>query len=119
MAKKKRTNPKKNPNLYNNSPYASRIGHGREWLYKEEELLTNIAEYLVHAPYNFVVLKNKIPEEEKEKALRKTLSDLVKSHNAALEKQNLILRLGDGNKPSRLRRAKKILKEVAKENGNR
>lgn len=115
----KRTNPKNNPNSYNNLPYTSKIGRGREWLYKEEEVLTNIAEYLLRNPYNFIVLKNKIPEEEKERALTKTLGDLVKIHNTAVEKQGLILKLGDGIKYFRLRRAKKILKKVAKENGKR
>ena len=109
----KETNPKKNPNLHNNLPYASRIGGGREWLYKEEELLTSIAEYLVHNPYNFIVLRNKIPE--KEKTLRKTLDALVDEHNLALEKHDLILKLGDGKKPSRLKKAKRILREMGKE----
>ena len=105
----KPTDKKKYPKLYNGMPYASSIGNNREWTYKRrEEVIENIAQYLVHNPYRIIVLKNKLPE--KEKALRKTLDGLVRDHNTALEKQDLILRLGSGGKHRCLRRARKALR---------
>jgi hypothetical protein len=110
----KPTDKKKYPKLYNDMPYASRVGNNTEWTYKRrEEVIENIAQYLVHNPYKFIVLKNKLPE--KEKALGKTLDSLVKDHNTALEKQDLILKLGVGGKHRCLRRAKKFLREMAGE----
>ena len=102
----KRSDPKTYPNLHTNLPYSSKI-KDKEWLYKKkEEVVTSIAEYLVHNPYNLIVFRNKLPEEEK--ALKGTLDTLVKTHN-------LSLKLGKGTKFFRLRKARKTLKEMAAE----
>lgn len=107
----KPTDKKKFPKLYNSMPYTSRIGNNTEWTYRRrEEVVENIAQYLVHNPYKIIVLKNKLPE--KEKALGKTLDSLVKDYNTALEKQDLILKLGMGGKHRCLRRARKALREA-------
>ena len=97
----KRTNPKTYPGLYTKLPYSSKI-KDKEWLYKKkEEIVINIAEYLLHNPKNLIVFKNKLSEEERD--LRVTLDTLVRGHN-------LSLKLGLGGKFFRLRKARKILK---------
>ncbi len=96
----KSSDPRKYPNLHTNLPYSSKI-KDKEWLYKKkEEVVINIAEYLLHNPKNLIVFKNKLPEEEK--ALKGTLDTLVETHN-------LSLKLGKGIKFFRLIRARKIL----------
>jgi adenine specific DNA methylase Mod len=104
----KRTDPKKNPNLYEHLPYTFKTSDGSIWLYREDELIHKVAECLVYNSSKFIVLKNKIPEEGREKILRKTLDELVKGHNLAVE-------LGLGGKNRCLKKAKKILKKLAEE----
>ncbi len=104
----KRTDSKKYSNLHTNWPYSCKI-KDKEWPDNKEDILIRITEYLLDNPYRRVVFKNNIPEE---KAFGKTLDDLVDKHN-------LILKLGKGANFFRRRKAKQILKEVAKENGKR
>jgi hypothetical protein len=102
-----RTDPKKNPDLYERLPYCCRIRGGSIRFYTREELIHKIAEYMIYNPYN-IVLKNKIPEEKKERAVRKTLDTLVMWHNRILE-------LGSGGVYQCIKRAERFLKEMAKE----
>ena len=111
----KTTNRKKySPELYEKMPYTSRIGNNTENLYiRREEMIASIIEYLVRNPYRPIVLKNELPE--KEKAIRKTLEGLVKDRHAALEKQDLLLRLGGSRKRHRcIKRVKRFLKKMDK-----
>lgn len=131
----KTTNSNTYPNLYKNLPYSYEI-NGKDWPDKKENILTNIAGYLVHNPYDLIVFRNKLPEKE---VLGETLDTLVEAHNFSLklcigrkkmpEKEkafgitldtlvkghNLTLKLGKGMNFSRLRKARKILNEMARE----
>ena len=111
----KPTNRKKySPELYENMPYTSKIGKNTESLYiRREEMIASIAEHIVRNPYKIIVLKNELPE--KEKAIRKTLENLVKNRQAALEKQNLLLRLYSEKGHRCRRRVKRFLKKMDKE----
>jgi len=131
----KTTNSNTYPNLYKNLPYSYEI-NGKDWPDKKERILINIAGYLVHNPYGLIVFRNKLPEKE---VLGKTLDTLIDVHNfslklcigrkkmheeekalgmtleALVKGHNLILKLGAGITFFRLRRARKILNEMAEE----
>lgn len=104
----KKTDPEKNPNLYENMPYSSKI-NGKEWSSKADEVYFRVINYLVHNPYGRIVLRTE-GLGKKGRALKKALDALVEEHHTSLEKRDLTLRLDPRKKHSSLRKARKILR---------
>jgi len=94
-------------------PISSKInGHEEEG--KADEAYFRVTTYLFNNPYSHIVLRTE-GLGEKGWALGKALDALVEEHNTSLEKRDLTLRLDQRKKKSSLRKARNILKKMARE----